>query len=171
MRGFTGKIEKCSKLTKTICSYKAAAEVQSVQRNNLSFIILKMYSFIIYFYFFILYVFPCVSLYHMCLGPVKRVSYPLDLQLQVVVSHLIWMLGIEARSSSRVEMFLIAEPPLQFPKQFSKESYPRRWKYPDRIKTRTNKFRTLEQFNSILLFCGVQMPWHLPGGQRTTHDS
>lgn len=49
----------------------------------------------------------------------KRVSDPLELELQEVVSHLIWMLGIELRSYGRAVSALnlshLSNPPTLHP--------------------------------------------------------
>lgn len=60
-------------------------------------------------------------------------SEALELQLQAVVSHLLWALGNELRTSGRAEVLLIAEPSLQAPgtifAQFIKETPPKKNRY------------------------------------------
>lgn len=46
-------------------------------------------------------------------GGQRRVLTPLDLELQAVVSSLVWALGTELGSSERQQALLVAEPSLQ----------------------------------------------------------
>lgn len=48
-------------------------------------------------------------------GVQERVLVPLDLELQVVVTHPTWALGTKLKSSGGAAVFLMAEPSFQSP--------------------------------------------------------
>lgn len=49
-------------------------------------------------------------------GVQERVLVPLDLELQVVVTHPTWALGTKLKSSGGAAVFLMAEPSFQSPR-------------------------------------------------------